>query len=125
MIKALWITAGSVSLGLGILGIVLPLLPTTPFILLASACYMRGSTRLHNKMLAHPTIGPIIINWHQSRSIEAAIKRKAYLFIIISFAFSIFMAPILWVKGLLGLIFIILMIWFIQVPVTKSGNCDS
>ncbi|WP_261833477.1 YbaN family protein [Vibrio ishigakensis] len=124
MIKALWVTAGSVSLGLGLLGILLPLLPTTPFILLASACYMRGSTRLHNKMLSHPTVGPIIINWRASRSIEKGVKRKAYVFIVLSFTFSIFMAPIIWVKVLLGVIFILLMTWFIQVPETNSSKCD-
>ncbi|WP_261815550.1 YbaN family protein [Vibrio gallicus] len=120
MIKALWVTAGCISLGLGILGIVLPLLPTTPFILLASACFMRGSERLHQRLLAHKVMGPIISDWQTSRSIDKRVKNKAYIFIVASFGISIALAPIAWVKALLGIIFVILMVWFVRVP----SNCS-
>ena len=51
IVRWLWIIAGSISLALGIIGIFLPLLPTTPFLLLTAACYARGSSRLHNWLL--------------------------------------------------------------------------
>ena len=67
--------AGLVSLGLGIVGIVLPILPTVPFILLASFCFSRSSERLHQWMLNHPKFGKSIRDWE----VSGIIPRKAKL----------------------------------------------
>ena len=72
--RIIWIIGGLASLGLGILGIPLPLLPTVPFLLLAAFCFSRSSDQLHGWLLAHPTLGPPIHNWRQSGSISRSAK---------------------------------------------------
>jgi uncharacterized membrane protein YbaN (DUF454 family) len=94
----------------------LPILPTTPFVLLASACFVRGNPTLYAKLQQHPRFGPILINWQQHRCIDAHVKRKAYVFIVASFAVSIYVAPLNWVKLLLLGLFFILIIWFRSIP---------
>lgn len=71
--RMLWTGAGVISLGLGLLGIPLPLLPTTPFLLLSVFCFARGSERLHDWLVHHPKFGPPIHEWRA----HGAISRKA------------------------------------------------
>ncbi|OBT15985.1 hypothetical protein A9264_06275 [Vibrio sp. UCD-FRSSP16_10] len=98
MKRVVLICIGIISLLLGVLGAILPLLPTTPFILLASACFMRASPRLNQKLLSHSTFGPIIEHWQQSRSMQRVVKRKASMMTVLSFAISIYFVPLIWVK---------------------------
>jgi uncharacterized membrane protein YbaN (DUF454 family) len=114
--QIIWNITGVLSLVIGAIGIFLPILPTTPFVLLASACLLRGSPKLHAKLLLHPTFGPIIVNWNQNRSISKPIKTKAYLFIFASFASSIYFAPVIWVKWSLLVILVVLITWFYRIP---------
>lgn len=82
MFRPLWILLGCTSLALGIAGIVLPLLPTTPFVLLAAWAFANGSPRLHAWLLANRTFGPMIVNWHR----HGAITPRAKLFAVMSMA---------------------------------------
>ena len=66
--------AGSVFLGLGIIGVFVPLLPTTPFLLLAAACYARGSHRLHAWLMSRPRLGEHIRRYREGRGIPAGVK---------------------------------------------------
>ena len=77
LVRGLFNAAGTLALGLGILGIFLPLLPTTPFVLLAAACYARGSERFHQWLLANPTFGPIVREWEDHRSLPYRTKITA------------------------------------------------
>lgn len=72
----LWL-AGSLSLGLGLLGVVLPGLPTTPFVLLAAACYAKASPRLHRWLLNHRWMGPMLRDWESHRSLTRRSKTVA------------------------------------------------
>ncbi|WP_084545465.1 YbaN family protein [Cupriavidus malaysiensis] len=73
-VRALWVTLGLLSLALGVIGIFLPLLPTTPFVLLAAGCFARGSARFHRWLLAHPRFGPLVYDWQVHRSIPRRAK---------------------------------------------------
>jgi uncharacterized protein len=84
----LWI-AGSVSLLLGVIGIVLPGLPTTPFILLAAACYARASPRLHQWLLNHRWLGPMLRDWERDRSLTRRTKTVAVLSMLVMVSLSI------------------------------------
>ena len=72
--KLLYNVAGSVAVVLGILGIFLPLLPTTPFLLLASWCFARGSDRLHRWLLSHRVFGEYLRNFEAGRGIPLKAK---------------------------------------------------
>jgi len=87
--RGLYLSAGWVALGLGIAGVPLPLLPTTPFLILAAACFLRSSPRLHARLLAHPRLGPYLAQWQRERSIPARAKRRAYGLVVVTFAVSI------------------------------------
>ena len=67
--KVICIILGSLSLGLGIAGIFLPLLPTTPFLLLTAALYFRGSPRLYDWLLPQKRLGPFIRNLREPKAI--------------------------------------------------------
>jgi uncharacterized protein len=118
--RTLLITIGWICVVLGVIGIFLPLLPTTPFLLLASACFMRGSPRLSHWLHQHPHFGPILTNWHQHRAVSAVVKRRANISIVLSFALSIYIVPLLWHKIMLIVIAATLLIWFNRLPVVES-----
>jgi hypothetical protein len=69
----LWL-AGTVSLALGLIGVVLPGLPTTPFVLLAAACYAKASPRLHGWLINHRFLGPMVRDWETHRSLTRRTK---------------------------------------------------
>ena len=72
--KFLWLIGGWLCVGLGAIGIVLPLLPTTPFLLLAAFCFARGSARLHRWLTSHPKFGPPIKDWNTHGAIKQRTK---------------------------------------------------
>jgi len=72
--RALLVSAGVISLGLGLLGVVLPGLPTTPFVLLAAACFARASPRLHRWLTQHRFLGPMVRDWEAHRSLPLRVK---------------------------------------------------
>ncbi|WP_439112590.1 YbaN family protein [Hydrogenophaga sp.] len=84
----LWL-GGTVSLALAALGVVLPGLPTTPFVLLAAACYAQASPRLHQWMLNHRWIGPMLRDWERDRSLTRRSKTVAVLSMAVMVSLSI------------------------------------
>ena len=83
---------GLLFLGLGIVGVFLPLLPATPFVLLAAACFARSSEKWHRWILANNTFGPMIRNWEQNRCISLRVKAIAIASMVFVGGYSIFFA---------------------------------
>lgn len=81
---------GTMFLLVGILGVVLPLLPATPFLLLASACYVRGSTTLHNWLMSHRYLGPYITNIKDKRGMPIKAKIITIAVLWVSLLFSMY-----------------------------------
>lgn len=87
--RPLLVVIGSLALVLGALGVILPLLPTTPFVLLAAACYARSSDRLHAWLLRSRLFGPTIHDWREHRSVPRRAKITAVVMIVVCFGLSI------------------------------------
>jgi uncharacterized membrane protein YbaN (DUF454 family) len=87
--RGLWLGLGGLFLGLGLLGVVLPVLPTTPFLLLAAGCFARSSPRLHHWLLTHPVFGRPIRNWEENGAISRRAKRLAVGSMAAVFALSL------------------------------------
>lgn len=87
--KIFWAVFGLLSLGLGMIGVFMPLLPTVPFLLLAAFCFARSSKKLHYWLMNHPTLGPPIQQWQQNGAINKRAKHLATLSISIVFMISL------------------------------------
>jgi len=103
MMRHLWGVAGGLCVGLGVIGIVLPLLPTTPFLLLAAFCFARGSPRLHDWLINHMHLGPPIQAWHAHRAVSRSTKRTATLLLAATFAIAWWTAVPPWALAVHGL----------------------
>ncbi len=84
MNRHLWTGAGWASLGLGGIGIIVPLLPTVPFVILAAFCFARGNPELERWLVEHRTYGPHISAWRA----RGAISRKGKIAATVAFAVS-------------------------------------
>lgn len=117
LVRLLFNLAGTLALGLGVLGIFLPLLPTTPFVLLAAACYARGSEHFHQWLLTSRTFGPMVREWEQHRSLPYRTKITAIVLMSLTLAISIvfFVRPP-WLKLLLAMFGLGLALWMYRIP---------
>ena len=97
--RVLWGIAGGMALGLGAVGIILPLLPTVPFLLLAAFCFSRSSERLHDWLINHDILGHPIRDWRD----RGAINRKSKILATVSIALVLWMSLAIgvgaWVLG--------------------------
>lgn len=99
--RGLFLLMGLSSLALGVIGIVVPLLPSVPFILLAAFCFARSSQTLHTWLMSHPWFSDALTQWQQQRAIRKGLKRRALFFTALSFCLSILVVPLLWLKLML------------------------
>ena len=77
--RAVWFAVGSIALCLGAIGVVLPLLPTTPFVLLAAFAFVRSSDRCHAWLLGHRVFGPLIRDWRRHGAVDRRAKTAGTL----------------------------------------------
>lgn len=96
MKRQLYFLAGWISVGLGIVGAFLPLLPTVPFMILAAFCFARSSPRLEARLLNHPQFGPHIRHWRENGAISRRGKKAALAAFAFSAALALLFAPFPW-----------------------------
>jgi uncharacterized membrane protein YbaN (DUF454 family) len=116
--RALWLLAGGLSLALGIVGIVLPLLPTTPFVLLAAACFSRGSRRWENWLLEHARFGPLLRDWRTHRAIPRRALRLAFAMMAVGSAWAAWRLPML--RWLPALCCAAVAVWMARLPARED-----
>ena len=75
--RLVWLTVGLASLAAAAVGVLLPLIPTTPFVILAAFAFMKSSTRLHDWLVNHRVFGPMIVDWREYGAISRTAKRIA------------------------------------------------
>lgn len=124
--KYFLICSGWLSIVLGVIGIALPLLPTTPFILLAAGCFAKSSPKFHKWLLEHAFFGPLINSYQGDRCIPKDVKIKAIIFIWITLSISIFLLNISWLRIIIFLFGLILtaMLWRAPSP-TKQPQANT
>lgn len=97
--KIIFTIFGTISLILGIIGIFLPILPTTPFLLLTAALYFRSSPYLYDWLLKHPTLGPYIKNFREHKAIPLRVKIVSVSLVWITLLYcALFVADAWWFK---------------------------
>lgn len=117
--RVVFAVIGTVALAIGILGIVLPILPTTPFLLLAAACYARASTRLYGWLLGQSALGPIIARWRESGSMAPGVKTRAIVIVVVTFSVSVFLVDGLLARALLVATATIVIFFLARIPTTS------
>ena len=88
LVRTLWFIAGTICVVLGAIGIVLPILPTTPFLLAAAACYYKSSERMHRWLLNNKWFGEYIRNYQEGRGLTKKTKITALTVLWVTIGFS-------------------------------------
>lgn len=122
MQRIILLIIGWLAMGLATLGVILPLLPTTPFLLLAAWCFARSSPRFHHWLLHRSLFGPYLRHWQQHRALPPRTKGRMVVFTLITFAFSLWLVKILWVRVMLVCLLAVLLIFMLRLPVVGDGQ---
>ena len=102
--KYLFLMAGFISMIFGFIGMFLPILPTTPFMILAAFCFSKSSEKLHKWLLSRPHIGKLIIDWEKHGVIRMKAKVASTIVIIPLFSYTLIFVDVNnWVKAVLVL----------------------
>jgi uncharacterized membrane protein YbaN (DUF454 family) len=103
------------------LGVLLPILPTTPFLLVAAACFAKSSPRMYKMLLANKVFGPLIYHWQQSRSIPKRAKTVALLSIVVAVSWSCYLLDNIWLKVLVIMLIAWPVVFLWRLPIS-DGN---
>ena len=108
LLKWLWVFLGCLFVGLGAIGAVIPGMPTTVFLVLAAACFIRSSQKLYDWLIANKTFGPYLKDYREGKGIPLKAKIVALIMIVGFVSFAVVVAievkPIKILVGLIGLI---------------------
>jgi uncharacterized membrane protein YbaN (DUF454 family) len=116
---------GCIAVGLGVIGIFLPLLPTVPFLLLALGCFARSSERFYNWLHDHTHLGPLVRPYLKGRGLARATKFKAIGLAWVSIGIStLFFVKVFWVRGMLLVIGLGVSLYLLHMPTTDGDDQD-
>jgi len=119
--RLLWVGAGVLALLTGVVGIFVPVLPTTPFVLLAAWCFSRGSERCERWLLTHPRFGPIVRDWRAHRAVPLRAKQLAWVMMTFASAASAWSLPprVAWLPVL---VCVAAALWLWWLPTRRAGQ---
>lgn len=98
LVRSLLLVIGWLAVALGVIGIFLPVLPTTPFLLLAAACFVRSSQRFYDWLVSHPRLGPWFRDYLEGNGIPLRGKVYAIATMWISISISCWLVPLVWAR---------------------------
>lgn len=111
-----WQCLACSSVALGAVGVFLPLLPTTPFILLAAWAAAKGSPRVQQWLHRHPQFGPLLLAWHTEGAVPTGAKVTALILLTISWAFLWWLQSTALVLGITGVLFLLVGAFLVTRP---------
>ena len=118
--KVIYLTVGSISLAAGLVGVFLPIIPTTPFILLSAWCFFRSSERLFQWVVSNETLGPTIQNYHEGKGITKNTKIRAIVMMWLAITLSVyFFVNNIYLTALLYIIAIGVSVYLYRLPTVK------
>ena len=121
--KIIFIICGYLSLALGVIGIFLPILPTTPFAILAAYFFSKSSKKLHDWLLERRHLGPLIKEWEGHGVIRTPAKLAATLGIVTLFSYTlIFVKVAVWIKAIVSLCGIAILGFIWTRPSSKASS---
>ena len=117
--RALWAALGVLCVAIGVLGVVLPGLPTTPFLILAAACFLRSSQKLYDRVLNHPRFGPLVRDFREGKGLPLRVKvwALALMWIFVLFALGPGLPDGRWeLRAVVGVAALIGTVYLLHVP---------
>ncbi|MFJ3484234.1 YbaN family protein [Pseudomonas sp. NPDC090202] len=114
VVRVLLLGVGWLSVVLGVVGIFLPVLPTTPFLLLAAACFARSSPRFYRWLVEHPRLGPWIRDYLGGHGIPLKAKVYAIGLMWISISVSCWLVPLVWARGFMLVSAVLVTVWILR-----------
>ncbi len=111
--KNLFISLGWIFVILAAIGVILPILPTTPFLILALALFAKSSPKFHQMLLNHPWFGDLLRQWEKTKTVTRKIKIRASLLIVASFSISIYLVKEVLLLQLMLLVIAAILLFFI------------
>ncbi|WP_162842967.1 YbaN family protein [Neisseria animalis] len=116
MVRYFFWCCGSLALALGIIGIFLPVLPTTPFVLLAAACWAKASPRFHRWLYRHHYFGPMVQNWQRNRAVPRRAKILAVGMMTLSCGFLFWHLDAWHIPAAVSICCAAVAVWMIRLP---------
>ncbi|MFT7260796.1 MAG: uncharacterized membrane protein YbaN (DUF454 family) [Glaciecola sp.] len=115
-VKIFLLFVGGLSVVLGVIGIFLPVMPTTPFLLLAAACFMRTSPKFYNWLVGHPRLGKYLVYYLEGKGIPLKAKVYTIATMAISMSVTCYFVPITAVRILLPLVGVLVALYIVRQP---------
>ena len=120
-LRFLFLGLGIFFVSLGFVGIFLPILPTTPFMLLAAACFARSSPRFYQWLTTHRIFGPALRDWREHRALSRKTKGTAIGLIIVTFSVSVgFFVRAPFFRIILVILAVVVVLFLLSIPSRKS-----
>nr|WP_314655324.1 YbaN family protein [uncultured Fusobacterium sp.] len=104
--KKIYICVGFLALGLGIIGVFLPVMPTVPFLLVALFCFERSSKKYHDMILNNKYFGKVLRDYYEGKGLTTSVKIKAILFLSCGIGFSFYKVQYLHLRIMLAVIWL-------------------
>ncbi|MGB3718454.1 MAG: DUF454 domain-containing protein [Proteobacteria bacterium] len=123
MKRSVWLLLGLLSTACGIIGAVLPLVPTTPFLLVAAFAFARSSPRLHTWLMEHRHFGPLVHNWQQNGSIDRKAKYLSVAVMAGMLGLSWFSGVATWILLTQAAVLTVVAAWILTRPDAPRSEC--